>query len=92
MPNGHDVIQGLKEMVKLAEQGDAEEQYRLGLLYERGQCIHQDYVMAHMYLSIAADSGHKNAKEDRDSIAKKMTPSQLAEAQDLAREWMQKHQ
>ena len=30
--------------------------------------------MAHMYLSIAADSGHENAIEDRDSIAKKNDP------------------
>ena len=92
MPNGHDVIQGLKEMVKLAEQGDAEEQYRLGLLYERGQCIHQDYVMAHMYLSIAVVSGHKSAINNRGDVEKKMTPSQIEKAQDLAREWVRTHQ
>ena len=92
MPNGHDVIQGLKEMVKLAEQGDAEEQYRLGLLYERGQCIHQDYVMAHMYLSIAAVSGHDRAIKGRGIVEEMMTPLQIEKAQDLAREWMMTYQ
>jgi len=37
-------------------------------------------------------SGDENAIENRDLIAKEMTPSQLAESQDLAREWMRKHQ
>ena len=48
--------------------------------------------MAHMYWNIAAVSGHKDAVKNRDSFSKKMTPSQLEEAQKLAREWMRNHQ
>ena len=46
--------------------------------------------MAHMYWNIAAYSGHKNAIEDRDNC-KKMTPSQLEEAQKLAQELIRTH-
>ena len=48
--------------------------------------------MAHMYWNIAAVSGHENAIKNRDIVEEVMTPSQLEKAQDLAREWMQKHQ
>ena len=48
--------------------------------------------MALMYFNIAALSGDENAIEYRDLIAKEMTSSQVEKAQDLAREWMQKHQ
>jgi TPR repeat protein len=93
---GQGVLKDDKAAVKwtrlAAEQGDPKAQYNLGYMYSEGQSVHKDYVMAHMYLNIAALSGDENAIENRDLIAKEMTPSQLAESQDLAREWMRKHQ
>ena len=60
----------------------------LGLLYERGQGVPQDYVQAHMWLNLAASHEKiSGAVEDRDKLASKMTPAQIAEAQKLAREW-----
>ena len=67
-------------------------QYNLGVMYDNGQGVVQDYVMAHMYWNIAAVSGVKDAIKNRDLIAKEMTPSQIAESQKLAREWMRNHQ
>jgi TPR repeat protein len=49
------------------------------------QGVPQDYVIAHMWLSLAAAGGNFTA--ERDFIAAKMTPAQVAEAQKLAREW-----
>ena len=74
-----------------AEQGHSLAQYLLGAMYVHGQGVPQDYVMAHMYWSIASVSGHKNAIKNRDVIEKKMTSSQIEEAQRLAREWMRRH-
>ena len=48
--------------------------------------------MAHMYLSIAAVSGHDRAIKGRGIVEKKMTASQIEKAEDLAREWMRTHQ
>jgi hypothetical protein len=45
-----------------------------------------------MYWNIAAVSGHKSAIKNRGIVEKNMTSSQLAESQELAREWMRKHQ
>ncbi|MCP4305501.1 MAG: hypothetical protein GY788_11610 [bacterium] len=41
-------------------------------------------------LSLAAAQGDEDARKNRDSIAKQMTPDQVAEAQRMAREWQPK--
>jgi TPR repeat protein len=76
----------------LAEQGNAVAQLSLGLMYQRGRGLPQDYALAHMWFNLSASRA--TAAEDRDLAAKsrdelaaKMTPDQIAEAQRLAREW-----
>ena len=49
-----------------------------------------DYVLASMWLTLAAAQGEENAGIYRDITASRMTPDQLAEAQRLAREWRPK--
>jgi clan AA aspartic protease (TIGR02281 family) len=73
-----------------ADQGDAAAQYSLGLMYFNGQGVHQDYISMHMWFNLAAARGNKDAVSARDFIAAKMTPVQIAEAQNLAREWRPK--
>ena len=53
----------------------------------RGATQLQDYVLAHMWFNLAAAQGEKVATDLRDSLAKKMTSAQIAEAQKLASEW-----
>ena len=93
---GQGVLQDYKESfkwyTKAAEQGHVLAQYNLGVMYYNGQGVIKDYVMAHMYLNIVAVSGDKGAIKNRDLIAKEMTLSQIEKSQDLAREWMRKHQ
>ncbi|MCK1394316.1 tetratricopeptide repeat protein [Bradyrhizobium sp. 1] len=47
----------------------------------------RDLVSAHMWFNLAALTDDRWAAEERDNIAQKMTPAQIAEAQKLAREW-----
>jgi hypothetical protein len=49
-----------------------------------------DYVLAHVWFNLAAASGNKDASENRDIAAARMSPAQIAEAQRLAREWKPK--
>ena len=74
-----------------AEQGNVRALYNLGLMYAHGQGVLQDYVRAHMWFNNAAISGNKLASENRDIIAKRMTPAKIAEAQDLAQECVRKN-
>jgi TPR repeat protein len=92
-----DYAEALKWWHKAADQGHAPAQSGLGAMYGLGQGVPQDYVQAHMWLNLAASllpSSQKelreNAVHDRNMVASKMTPAQIAEAQRLAREWKPK--
>lgn len=66
-----------------AEQGKSGAQYNLGVMYIQGQGVTQDYVCAHMWLSFAADQGFKEAQNDREWLAQRMTPAQISKAQKM---------
>jgi len=59
-------------------------------MYYKGEGVPQDYVKAHMWVNLAGAKGDEEAIKARDSIAERMTPAQIAEAQKLAREWKPK--
>ena len=65
-------------------------QYSLGGMYLNGHGVPRDYTAAHMWFNLAAASGFPDAEKTRDSVAARMTPEQIAEAQKLAREWKPK--
>jgi len=81
----------------LAEGGNAKAQYNLGFMYDQGLGVPKDYVLTHMWFSLAASRFHASegekrelAVKSRNLVASKMTPAQIAEAQRLAREWKPK--
>jgi TPR repeat protein len=82
-----DYAEALKWFLMAANQGIAEAQFNLGFMCQAGKGVPQDYVQAHMWFSLAAEQGLEPAKRNRDRIAKRMTPGQIAEAQKLVREW-----
>lgn len=92
---GQGIPQDYKEAVKwyrrAAEQGDATAQNNLGKMYYDGKGVPPNYLQAHMWFNLAGAAGNDEAVKRRNMVAKKMTPAQIAEAQRLAREWMQKH-
>jgi TPR repeat protein len=78
---------------KAADLGDVQSQSQLGLSYENGVGVAQDYVLAHMWYNLSASKDWENRDilaKKRDSVAGKMTPAQIAEAQALARDWKPK--
>ncbi len=77
---------------KAAEAGDAEAQNSLGVMYANGQSVPQDYMLAHKWFNLAAATETDKERRDRavknrDLAARKMSARQIAEAQQLAREW-----
>jgi len=93
--NGEGVIQDYKEAVKwyhlAAEQGDVTSQSILGYAYGVGQGVIQDKVIGYMYSYIAAENGDEAGKNNRDVAAMQITSEQLAKAQKLARECVEKN-
>ena len=93
---GRAVRQDYKEAVKWwrlsAEKGFAEALNNLGMMYGNGDGVEQDFVAAHKWFELAAwrhPPGRKRSKSgrDRDFLADKLRPAQMAEAERLAREW-----
>jgi TPR repeat protein len=73
-----------------AKQSNELAQRRLGLMYERGDGVPKDYVQAYMWYSLGAAKGAERGVALRDALAKQMTPEQIAEANQLAKEWKPK--
>ena len=92
---GHGVLKDDKLAVKWyrksADQGNALAQFNLGLMYRKGWGVPKDYVLAYMWFNISATNGDKDVEKSRDIVEKKMTPQQIADAQKLSREWLEKH-
>ena len=92
---------GLIRHTKAAEQGDAEAQYNLGLMYATGIGAREDHVQAYKWLVLASvgTSDAKNldrvkwkiTKRLRKRLQRNMTEEQLAEAERLSSEWIEKH-
>ena len=73
--------------MKAAEQGDAGGQFNLGLMYGKGQGVPRDYIEAYMWFSLAAAQMGDAAARNLDLLEKRMTPEQIAAAQELTRNW-----
>lgn len=81
-------IDSLTQYESDAKQGRADALYNLGLAYSTGQGVGVDFVAAHKWFNLAAMRGVEEAKRWRAQISGEMNGSQIAEAQRLAREWL----
>jgi len=87
-----DSKQAEKWFRKSAEQGDVIAQGNLGKVYQNGKAgIEKDDVTAYAWWNIAVSNGHATAKEDKRVIARKMTPDQIAKAEELTKEMVKKN-
>ena len=87
-----DYAEAVKWYRKAADQGKANAQFNLGFMYGYGQGVPQDYVEAHKWFNLSSARATEKetrdmATKNRDIVAAKMTPAQVAEAQKLARDW-----
>lgn len=77
---------------RAAEQRNALAFAKLGMMYERGRAVPQSLIEAHMWYSLSIAHGEKRAAESRDAVVTRMTPGQIADAEDRAKKWMPKRQ
>ena len=92
-----DYAEAIKWWREAADQGYGPAQHALGVMYVNGQGVPKDYVEAHKWFILAASPYQASEAENRgkavtnrDWVAGKMTPAQIAEAQKRAREWKPK--
>jgi hypothetical protein len=95
---GEGVTQDSKESASwfrlAADQGNAGAQYYLGLAYATGMGVQQDYVQALKWVELAREDMSQRRQElDQlsydliENLKKHMTPSQIEESHQLARNW-----
>jgi uncharacterized protein len=64
----------------------------LGLSYDKGDGVQQDYIKAHMWLDLAAAHAPPKSRDFcarlRDAVATKMTRGQIGVARQLALQWV----
>jgi uncharacterized protein len=86
--DGHGVPQSSAEAVnwfrRAAEQDYTQAQHNLGAMYGSGQGVKRDFVQAYKWLNVCAAKGNSGCVTQRDLIAKKLKPAQVAEGQRLS--------
>jgi TPR repeat protein len=92
--NGKGVTQDYGEAMKLYRRaadypGYAAPLYALGSMYAKGRGVTQDYVHAYIWYNLAATSGDYAGGMLRDGLAKKMTPAQIEQAQEISKRCQQ---
>ena len=63
-----DYTTALKEWRPLAEQGNPDAQYNLGIMYRHGEGVTQDYKEAIKWLKLAAEQGNASAQSNLGAI------------------------
>ncbi|HEX6726544.1 MAG TPA: tetratricopeptide repeat protein, partial [Nitrospira sp.] len=92
--SGLGVVQDYQAALKwhrmAGSQGHAGAQNELAQMYAKGQGVQSDQVLAYVWYSAAAESlgggSKKELMKDRDTMASRMTPEQIAKAQELAQQ------
>jgi uncharacterized protein len=88
-----DYKEAAKWFLKAAEQGAFNRYYNLGFLYENGGYgLPKDYVQAYMWYSLDIPLYRDDFNDiHRIRVMEKMTPAQITEGRQLAKEWIVEH-
>lgn len=73
---------------KAARKSDSHSMFMIALMYEKGIGVPQDYIEAHAWMNLAASKEElipEFSRDQRESIARKMTATQIAQAQARAK-------
>jgi hypothetical protein len=87
-----DYGQAVSWFERSAQQDYAKAQLNLGALYASGKGVKRDYVQAYKWLNVCAAKGDQKCVAQRDLVAEKLKPKQLAAAQRLASQFTPKQE
>ncbi len=78
----------MKDLRRLADQGDADAQHALGVMYDKGQGVPKDFQEAALWFRLAADQGHAKAQT---TLGRKYAQGQgVAQDDQEAFQWVRK--
>jgi TPR repeat protein len=73
-----------------ADQGHAQAQNNLGVLYGSGRGVPQDMSQAYFWFTLAANRSHPDAANNRDFADRRLTPEQREQTQKTVAAWRPK--
>ncbi|HXR47385.1 MAG TPA: tetratricopeptide repeat-containing serine protease family protein [Candidatus Limnocylindrales bacterium] len=79
-----DFVESVRWWRKAAEQGNAVGEYNLGACYANGEGIPKNYLEAYKWINLASAQDYDVAKKFLPILERRMTPEQIAEAQQLS--------
>jgi TPR repeat protein len=82
-----DFAEAAKWLERAARQGHTDAQQCLGGLYAAGEGVPENRALAHAWYSLAAEGKNQQAISNRDFLAAKLTPEELALSTRLQSEW-----
>ena len=87
-----DYVRAAQWYRQIAQRDGTEARFRLGVMYYNGEGIPRDDIQAHKWFDLAAKRAETGGNRDessknRDIVARRMNPAQIAEARRLARLW-----
>ncbi len=87
-----DRAEALRWYRRAAELGDPEAPFYLGVMYYNGEGVKPDHIQSHKWFDLAAARAEPGRIRDetannRDIVAFRMSPAEIAEARRLARSW-----
>lgn len=74
-----------------AKKGNAQAQYKIGLMYARGIGVKVNHLRAYAWLKIAASQGSAKALHYLKKLAQKIPASRLSKAHKLSRMYYEKY-
>jgi hypothetical protein len=82
-----DLEEAARWYLKAAELGYPDAQNDLAKLYEDGRGVARDNVRAYLWYRLAEEAGNPSAAQGRAGLRERMTAAEIAEAEQLARDW-----
>ena len=76
--HAYPVAEKLAREQTAAENGNADAQFNLGVMYANGEGMPQVFLQAYAHFSVAAANGDKRAPRMRDKVAKKLLPRRFS--------------
>ena len=83
-----DYVIAAEWFARAAQQGIADAQNNLGVIFANGLAGPKDYGQAHLWFSLAADQGHEEARASRSRLSRRMSLGQIATADKLRLNWI----
>jgi TPR repeat protein len=82
-----DLEEAARWYLKAAELGYPDAQNDLAKLYDDGRGVARDNVRAYLWYLLAEEAGNPSAAQGRAGLRERMTAAEIAEAEQLARDW-----